>query len=42
MRALVAMLVVMVLLYLAGRLYERQHDRQTRFDTAVAGTTAPE
>ena len=43
MKALVAMLVVMVLLYLVGRLHERRlHERQTRFEAAVVGASAPE
>ena len=43
MKALVAMLVVMVLLYLVGRLHEsRLHERQTRFEAAVVGASAPE
>ena len=38
MKALVAMLVVMVLLYLVGRLHEsRLHERQTRFEAAARG-----
>lgn len=43
MKAFVAMLVVMVLLYLAGRLGERGlHERQARVDAAVVAPSAPE
>ncbi len=42
MKALVALLVVMALLYLVGRLHERRlHERQTRFEAAVVAS-APE
>ena len=42
MKALVAMLLVMVLLYLAGRLHESQlHERQTRVG-AVVWASAPQ
>jgi hypothetical protein len=41
-KALVALLVVMVLLYLGGRFSERRlHDRQTRFEAAVVEPSAP-
>jgi hypothetical protein len=40
MKTVVAILVVMVLLYVAGRLHERRlHERQTRFDAAVVGAS---